>query len=369
MSVQTLANSRSHLVHTQDAIGPLMLDIEGKTLTPSDIELLKQPAVGGVILFGRNVANPRQVRDLTDHMRQIRPSLLVAVDQEGGRVQRLKQDGYTPLPAMGTLGTLYNTQPAQALVLAETSGWLMATEVLASGIDFSFAPVLDVDGISQVIGNRGFHTQTGPIIALAGAFMQGMQRAGMATTGKHFPGHGSVLADSHIAAPVDERDLVTIRAHDMQPFVHLLPKLTALMPAHVIYSQVDDKPAGFSKIWLQTIIRHELGFNGVLFSDDLSMQAAHVAGGADARIVAALSAGCDMGLVCNDRAAALQALRGLELFLSTKASQDVDHALYNQTLSQQRLAQMRGQLRPFNGPQFEPDAEWQAAIADIQHLV
>jgi beta-N-acetylhexosaminidase len=309
-------------------IGALMLDIAGTSLTADDRALLAEPQVGGVILFGRNVVSPRQVRDLTDSMREVRPDLLIAVDQEGGRVQRMRE-GFCRLPPMRALGHYYDQSPAQALAAAEQCGWLMASEVLAVGVDFSFAPVLDMDGISQVIGDRGFHQQQAPVIALSRAFMQGMHRAGMATTGKHFPGHGSVEADSHIAAPVDTRTLAQIRAHDMRIFAEVLPELDALMPAHVVYGVIDPNPAGFSRFWLQEIIREEMGFDGVLFSDDLSMQAACVAGGADARIRAALTAGCDMGLVCNDRAAALDALSALQ-----------DLPLPNQA----RLERMRGKL-------------------------
>jgi beta-N-acetylhexosaminidase len=309
-------------------IGSLMLDIAGLVLTADDRMLLAEPQVGGLILFGRNVENPQQVRDLTDSIRAVRSDILIAVDQEGGRVQRLRE-GFTRLPAMGMLGQLYDIDPDEALSAAATAGWLMASEVLAVGIDFSFAPVLDVNGISHVIGDRGFHAQGQIVTQLSRAFMQGMHRAGMATTGKHFPGHGSVEADSHIAAPVDMRTLTEIREQDMTVFFEVADELDALMPAHVIYPQVDPNPAGFSKYWLQDIVRGEMGFDGVLFSDDLTMQAACVVGGAGARILAALNAGCDMGLVCNNRAAALDALNALSTM-----------HMPNQT----RLAKMRGKL-------------------------
>lgn len=338
-------------------IGALMLDIEGTCLTVEDRQLLAQPQVGGLILFGRNIQSPQQVRDLTDSIRAVRPDILIAVDQEGGRVQRLRQ-GFSKLPPMRAFGRLYDQQPEQALSLAEQCGWLMAIEVLAVGIDFSFAPVLDLDGISQVIGDRGFHSDTAQVVAIAAAFMQGMQRAGMATTGKHFPGHGSVEADSHIAAPVDSRSLEDIEKTDMQTFIQLQPQLDALMPAHVIYDRIDPNPAGFSPFWLQNIIRKKLNFNGVLFSDDLTMQAACVVGGAGARIKAALNAGCDMGLVCNDRAAALDALA----------------ALQNMPLpNQQRLEKMRGKI-----PNSVPTTEfgeinlgeaWNLAKINIQPLL
>lgn len=331
-------------------IGALMLDIAGTHLTQEDIELLQAPQVGGVILFGRNIESPAQVRALTDHMRQIRPDILIAVDQEGGRVQRLKQ-GFTLLPAMGRFGELYQSEPERALQLSEKCGWLMAIEVLAVGIDFSFAPVLDLNDISDVIGDRSFATNIQDIIPLASAFLKGMKRAGMASTGKHFPGHGSVKADSHVAAAVDPRSYEEIQQKDMQTFIQLQSQLDALMPAHVIYSQVDPNPAGFSEFWIQKILRQELGFDGVLFSDDLSMQAACVAGGADARIQAALKAGCDMGLVCNDRAAQCLALEGI-----------VDLPLPNQ----ERLERMRGRIPQIQiNDVLDLDKEWRQVRDEI----
>ncbi|OTG79340.1 beta-N-acetylhexosaminidase [Acinetobacter sp. ANC 5054] len=324
-------------------IGALMLDIAGTELTQEDIELLKAPQVGGMILFGRNIESPEQVRALTDHMRQIRPDILIAVDQEGGRVQRLKQ-GFTLLPAMGKFGELYLSEPEKAVELAEQCGWLMAAEVLAVGIDFSFAPVLDLNDVSDVIGDRGFAKNMQDIIPLASAFLKGMKRAGMASTGKHFPGHGSVKADSHVAAAVDSRSYDEIYQKDMQSFIQLQPQLDALMPAHVIYENVDPNPAGFSPYWIQKILRQELKFDGVLFSDDLSMQAACVAGGADARIQAALSAGCDMGLVCNNRESACIALDGIQ-----------NLALPNQ----ERLERMRGKIPQITiGQSLDLGADW-----------
>ena len=332
-------------------IGALMLDIAGTKLTQEDIELLQAPQVGGMILFARNIESPAQVRALTDHMRQVRPDILIAVDQEGGRVQRLRT-GFTLLPAMGHFGELYLTQPEKALDLAEKCGWLMAIEVLAVGIDFSFAPVLDINAISDVIGDRAFAKNVQDIVPLASAFMKGMQRAGMASTGKHFPGHGSVKADSHIAAAIDTREYQDIYDNDMQSFIQLQPQLNALMPAHVIYEKVDPNPAGFSPYWIQKILRQELKYDGVLFSDDLSMQAACVAGHADARIRAALDAGCDMGLVCNDRESACIALAGIE----------------NLPLpNQERLERMRGKIPNIQiGEQLDLGNEWQSVRKIIE---
>lgn len=286
--------------------GVLMIDIDSTTLTAEDVSLIKQAQVGGVILFTRNIADAAQVRNLCDDIRYHNPDILIGIDQEGGRVARLR-DGFTPLPAMGKLGALFDQDPSRALSCAYDCGYVMAAEVLAVGIDLSFAPVLDRDGISQVIGDRSFHQDPQIIVTLAAQLMLGMRAAGMATTGKHFPGHGAIAPDSHVSEAIDNRSLAEIMDSDMQPFVQTLPYLDALMPAHVIFSQVDDKPAGFSKIWLQDILRDQLKFKGVIFSDDLSMAGAQAAGDVSARVQAAIEAGCDIALVCNDRVAAHEA--------------------------------------------------------------
>ncbi len=313
--------------------GILMIDVGGTTLTADDVSLIEQAQVGGIILFARNVTDAAQVRRLCDDIRHFNPDILIGVDQEGGRVARLR-DGFTPLPAMGKLGTLFDQQPNEALSCAYDCGYLMAAEVLAVGIDLSFAPILDTDGVSQVIGDRSFHREPQVITALATQFMRGMRAAGMATTGKHFPGHGSVAPDSHIAEAIDTRSLDEIMSHDMQPFAQTLPWLDALMPAHVIFSQVDNKPAGFSKIWLKDIIRDKLKFDGVLFSDDLSMAGAQAAGDVSARVRAAIQAGCDIALVCNDRVAAHEA---------AQAAQELPYP------DQQRIKTMRGQIPTWQG--------------------
>jgi len=300
--------------HSSELMAPgvLMLDLEGLALTAKEQELLGHPQVGGVILFARNYANPQQVRELNEAIRACNPALLIGVDQEGGRVQRLRES-YTRLPPMGVFAGLLREEPAKALLCARECGWLMAAEMLSAGFDFSFAPVLDLNaGISAVIGNRAFGSTPGEVAALANAFMQGMHAAGMATTGKHFPGHGNVGADSHTDIPIDTRSLQTIRDQDLQPFSACLGQLDAVMPAHVIYSQADSRCAGFSPFWLQTVLRGELGFDGVIFSDDLAMAGAAAAGDIEARVDAAIQAGCDMVLVCNDRAMALAALQRLE---------------------------------------------------------
>ncbi|MEX2335608.1 MAG: beta-N-acetylhexosaminidase [Pseudohongiella sp.] len=295
-----------------DIPGVLMLDLQGLVLSQEERRLLAHPQVGGVILFSRNIRDVAQVQALVGDIRSCRAQLLIAVDQEGGRVQRLRE-GFTRLPPMLRFGELWQHDQQAATALARDCGWLMAAEVRACDIDFSFAPVLDLHtGLSEVIGDRAFAADQEALIALATGFMQGMHEAGMATTGKHFPGHGSVSADSHHALPVDTRPVQSIREHDMQPFVSCMSVMDAVMPAHVIYEQADAECAGFSDYWLQTVLREELQFQGVIFSDDLVMAAAGAAGDMDARVKKALAAGCDMLLVCNDRAAALQALATLE---------------------------------------------------------
>ena len=313
--------------------GILMIDIDSTVLTVEDISLIKQAQVGGVILFGRNVKEPLQVRHLCDDIRHHNPDILIGVDQEGGRVARLRE-GFTKLPAMGQLGKLFDQDPSRALSLAYDCGYLMAAEVLAVGIDISFAPVLDRDGISQVIGDRSFHQDPQIIVALGTQLMQGMKAAGMATTGKHFPGHGAIAPDSHIAEAIDERSFDEIMATDIQPFMQTLPWLDAVMPAHVIFSQIDAKSAGFSKVWLQDILRQQLQFDGVIFSDDLSMQGAQAAGDVSARVRAAIEAGCDIALVCNDRVAAHEA---------AEAAQELPYP------NQNRVKTMRGKVPQWQG--------------------
>jgi len=324
--------------------GSLMVDIAGTWLTAEDRHLLRQPEVAGLIIFARNIDSPRQVRELCAAIRAVRPDLILAVDQEGGRVQRLRQ-GFVRLPAMRDIG-----ECVDASSLAEACGWLMATEVLAVGLDLSFAPVLDLDHQrSAVVGSRAFEGDPRRVVELAGAFIGGMNAAGMAACGKHFPGHGWAEADSHVAIPTDERSLETLRAVDMLPFARLGGRLAAVMPAHVIYPQVDTLPAGFSRRWLQDILRGELGFEGVIFSDDLSMAGAHVVGDAASRIEAALTAGCDMGLVCNDRAAA-------ELALSTAQRLGVRPS--------PRIARMRG--RGMASTDYRAQPRWSASLAALK---
>lgn len=288
-----------------------MLDLQGTALTTSEAQLLKSTVIGGIILFSRNIKDAAQVAALCADIRSIRPDILLAVDQEGGRVQRLKK-GFTHLPAMRELGKLYEINPTVALDAARLIGQLMAAEVISAGLDISFAPVLDIDyQTSEVIGDRAFATEINALVELAQAFIQGMQLAGMAATGKHFPGHGYLADDSHTCIPVDPRSLEAIKASCLKPFVALAGQLQGIMPAHIIYSEVDKQPAGFSKFWLE-ILRKELNFTGMIFSDDLAMEGASQAGSFPQRAAAALEAGCDQVLVCNNPEAALEVLKWLE---------------------------------------------------------
>ncbi len=282
-------------------LGPVMVDLAGLALSAEEREMLAHPLAGGVILFARNYAAPDQLRALTAAIHAVRsPPLLVAVDQEGGRVQRFS-DGFTRLPPARALGLVHDRDPGLARTLAQSLGIVLAAELGAHGVDFSFAPVLDIDfGSSSVIGDRALHSEPAVVAALAAAFVAGLRHGGMGAVGKHFPGHGFVRADSHTEVPIDERDRATIAARDLAPYAALVGHgLGGIMPAHVIYPRVDSRPAGFSPVWLQDILRGELGFDGMIFSDDLSMAGAAVAGGMAERGEAALAAGCDMVLVCN----------------------------------------------------------------------
>jgi beta-N-acetylhexosaminidase len=329
-------------------LGPVMIDLEGLSLTDYDREKLRHPNTGAVILFKRNFESPEQVAALIAEVRAARQgTILIAVDQEGGRVQRFQQ-GFTRLPPAAFYAR-------HSLELSRNAGWLMAVEVLAVGADFSFAPVLDVDcGISEVIGNRSFAQDPEAAAELANAFRSGMKAAGMAAVGKHFPGHGAVAADSHLALPVDERELDTIRAKDLLPFKRLIAEgLEGIMPAHVVYPRIDSQPAGFSRRWIQDILRRELGFGGAVFSDDLSMEGAAAAGDFLARARLAQQAGCDMLLVCNNPRAAERVLEGLPI---------ADDAL-----REQRLQAMRG--RPAATlAELHAEPRWQALSQQLNDI-
>jgi len=332
-----------------------MLDLQGTALDEQEREMLQHPLVGGVILFTRNYENPQQLAELIRDVHALRsPPLLIAVDHEGGRVQRFRQ-GFTRLPAMRRFGEIYERDRRRARQLAEQAGWVMASELRAVGVDFSFAPVLDLDyGVSEVIGDRAFHRRPAVVADLANALMQGMHRAGMAATGKHFPGHGAVAADSHEAIPVDSRRYEDIAAEDLKPFEQMIDNgMAAVMPAHVIYETVDAQPAGFSPFWLKEVLRRRLGFQGVIFSDDLNMQGASVAGDPVARAEAALAAGCDVALICNNREGALQILRGLSY-----QPNPVLHA---------RLARLHGR-HPVTWEMLHRDPAWRQAVKAMQEL-
>jgi beta-N-acetylhexosaminidase len=330
----------------QYPIGPVMLDVAGLSLTQVEQEKINHPNTGAVILFSRNYETPAQISQLIDSIRAARKGdILIAVDQEGGRVQRF-QTGFTRLPP----ASYYAGMP----LLAESAGWLMATELLSVGVDFSFAPVLDIDcGISQIIGDRSFSTDPDLATKLASLFRKGMHNAGMAATGKHFPGHGSVALDSHLTLPIDDRDLDTIRGKDFLPFIQLIKEgLEGIMPAHVLYPSIDPNPAGFSPFWIQQILRKELKFNGTVFSDDLSMAGAASAGDYPERARLAQEAGCDMLLVCNNPVAAEEVLDSLPI------TQD--------PLREQRLRRMQGNLcKSFP---YKSTEKWQKTSTLINQL-
>jgi beta-N-acetylhexosaminidase len=284
------------------APGPAVIDVLGTALSDEDRERLRHPAAGGVILFSRNYESPQQLSALTDEIEKLRePALPVCVDHEGGRVQRFRA-GFSTIPPMRELGRLWDRDRVAARDTARAIAYIVGAELAAHGVDFSFAPVLDLDyGASSVIGDRALHFDPTAVGALGASIVQGFADAGMGAVGKHFPGHGYAAADSHVAVPRDERKMAEIQKKDLVPFrMAIEAGLAAVMPAHVIYAQVDGEPAGYSKHWLQEVLRGKLGFQGIIFSDDLSMEGASVAGGIPERARAALAAGCDMVLLCND---------------------------------------------------------------------
>lgn len=296
-------------------LGPLMVDLEGTVLNAIERERLLHPAVGGVILFARNHETPGQLAELVASIHELRrPRLLVAVDQEGGRVQRFR-DGWSRLPALGRIGSLFDQDRQAGLEAAREAGWLMAAELRSVGVDMSFAPVLDLHRrISGVIGDRAFHEHPDGVIALATACLHGMKDAGMSAVGKHFPGHGSVAEDSHVAHPVDRRAAVDIEMADMRCFAGMVERgIAGIMASHVVYPAVDVLPAGFSHHWIAGQLRDRLGFTGAVFTDDLSMEAAAAVGDYSQRLAAALDAGCDMALICNHPEAVEQVLSDFEV--------------------------------------------------------
>lgn len=334
-------------------LGPLMVDVSGLSLTDSERETLSDPRVGGVILFSRNFESLEQVRELVRELHAVRtPQLLVAVDQEGGRVQRFR-DGFTELPPARWLGHEYDIDQDHARELARSCGWLMAAELLEVGIDISFAPVVDLDlGFSEVIGDRAFHKDPDAVSALATAYMIGMRQAGMMAVAKHFPGHGAVVADSHHELPVDHRELDDM-ADDLLPYRRLIDNgLAGIMMAHVKYPAIDRRIASLSPYWVQTELRRNLGFNGVVFSDDLSMSAAEVAGTVPERVQQALDAGADMALICNDPDAVAATLDELEEL--------------GDPTSLARLVMMRPHLAEHDSLVARETPEWRATVEQIE---
>jgi beta-N-acetylhexosaminidase len=335
------------------SIGPVMADVQGLELQADEREILQHPAVGGVILFSRNYESTEQLHQLADDIHRLRqPPLLIAVDQEGGRVQRFR-DGFFRLPPVARLGGIYEKDQQRALRLAQEAGWLMASEILSVGVDLSFAPVLDLDlGVSTVIGDRAFHRKPRVVTELALSYQRGMHQAGMASVGKHFPGHGGVIADSHHSLPEDERSLADLQMKDLIPFERLMHNgLNGIMAAHVLYPRIDSQPAGFSRRWLTGVLRKTLGFQGVIFSDDLSMGGAKWAGDYPERARMALQAGCDMVLVCNQPEHAAQVVESL--------------SDYNDPAAHLRLARMHGSAFPDRST-LTACKRWQSATALLE---
>jgi beta-N-acetylhexosaminidase len=287
----------------KENLGPLLIGLEGTRVSAGEADALRHPAVGGVVLFTRNYSDPQQLNELTAGIREAAErELLITVDHEGGRVQRFRE-GFARLPPLGLLGRMHADQPDRALDMAYRHGRVMATELLLRGVDLSFAPVLDLDRGSRVIGDRAFSSDPDAVSALAGFYLAGMHDAGMKTCGKHFPGHGSVEADSHTDDVLDARPLEQMTDSDLAPFRAQAGQLDSVMMAHVCYPSIDPDPAGYSRCWIEQILRGDMAFNGTVFSDDLVMQAARVAGKLTDRLTATLEAGCDAALVCDPAAA------------------------------------------------------------------
>ncbi len=334
-------------------LGAIMLDVAGTELIPEDEDRLRHPNTGGVILFSKNYDNPAQLTALTSAIHNLRnPHLLIAVDHEGGRVQRF-QDDFTKIFAMREMGELWDRSKAQAKQLATQAGFVLGAELRAHGVDFSFTPVLDLDyGESGVIGDRAFHRYPQAVSDLAQGLILGMKKAGMSSVGKHFPGHGFVRADSHLEVPIDERDFVDLELEDLVPFRQLTHfGMTAIMPAHVIYPKIDSLPAGYSSVWLKEILRGQLEFHGVIFSDDLSMEGARIGSTVVDRSHAALTAGCDMVLLCNDGKGADALLEGLQWEMSA--------------VSLARMARMHGKPNALSMTELREQADYVESVRAI----
>jgi beta-N-acetylhexosaminidase len=346
--------------------GPITLDVVGQELNAEDRRRILHPLTGGVILFGRNFKDRKQLTKLTADIKKLRPDVLISIDHEGGRVQRCKTDGFTHLPAMRKLGELWLAKnksshaaesAALAMAVATACGYVLATELRACGVDFSFTPVLDLDfGRSGVIGDRSFSRDPQIVFALAKSLNEGLRLAGMANCGKHFPGHGWAEADSHVAIPVDERSLQEILNDDAKPYEWLDLSLAAVMPAHVIYPKVDQNPAGFSKIWLHSVLRQELGFEGVIFSDDLSMEGASVAGSVVKGAEMALDAGCDAVLICNRPDLADQLLGKLKVSKTKQAESTI------------RLNKLMPDNQALSWAELQDEVQYQHAKGLLQQL-
>jgi beta-N-acetylhexosaminidase len=336
--------------------GPVMFDVAGTTLTDADIDRLTHPMTGGIILFARHFQDRAQLVALTDAIRAVRDDILIAVDHEGGRVQRFRTDGFTVLPAPGKLGELWDKDVLAATKVATAFGYVLAAELRACGIDMSFTPVLDLNyGQSKVIGDRALHRDPRVVTMLAKSLNHGLALAGMANCGKHFPGHGFAAADSHVALPTDDRPLDEILDADVKPYDWLGMSLASVIPAHVIYTRIDDKPAGFSRIWLQDILRGRLGFKGAIFSDDLSMEAARAGGTLTEAATAALDAGCDMVLICNQPEEAGRVLEQLRVTPSKESGQ--------------RIRQMRPRGKALRWSKLQGQPEYQAARALVKDML
>jgi beta-N-acetylhexosaminidase len=331
-----------------------MVDIAGAELSADDVRVLSHPLVGSVLLFTRNYHNPQQVAALTAAIRALRtPHLLIAVDHEGGRVQRFRE-GFTRLPAVRLLGRRFDEDRRDALGFAQSVGWLMASELRAVGVDFSFAPCTDLDyGVSEIIGDRAFHSDPDAVAALAVATMAGMREAGMAAVAKHFPGHGAVVADSHIALPVDRREFADLEP-DIRPYRPLIDNnVPGIMAAHVVFPAVDALPASLSKRWITGVLRGEMGFHGCVFADDLTMAGAAAFGDVTARAELSLAAGCDVLPICNDR-------HSVELVLGHFG------ANVGSAASQARLVRMRA--RGEAPADLHANRHWQETAARIASL-
>lgn len=338
------------------ALGPLIVGVAGTELTADERSRLRHPAVGGVLLFARNYQSPAQLRELVAAIHNVRAAPpVVAVDQEGGRVQRFRT-GFTRLPPMGALGHWYDADPATAETAAEWVGWLTAAELKWAGVDLNFAPVLDLDhGVSEIIGDRAFHRDPVIVTTLARAWQRGVAATGMASVGKHFPGHGGCAADSHIAYPRDERSLEALEQADLRPFRDLMATgIAGVMPAHVVYPAVSDEPVGFADAWVTDYLRGVLGYEGAIVSDDLGMRAAHTAGELADRVAVSLAAGCDMAILANE-------------------GEGVDPLLPRWEPAEHEVSQRRERLRPspepagdelLGAPEYREAQEWAARVAE-----